>query len=1157
MGKRPSSRIDGPTAHRKRQRITIDAPAGEDVSSCDHLRSLLVLDQDLRKARHGLQSLKKLLDDIISDHANRRDKVCILQQYLDASKPRDAGEDAIYLRDIMDMWSFAVQVNDDGVMSSVAVVLALLLSVVSQSLQLVPHGLGLCQTLLQERQLKLLSKNLASDNRKAFIISPTLRLLREAVCLDGGAYAKAIVRAGTYTFTSLARNLELGSSGQGTEDAGKSSIRTNAVHFFLSCLKHVSSQGRKELLSQRHLFSRLTYFIKTDPPQVALAILDALQSHVLMDPKIPRGVKFRNFNTRTLLRLLALYGLPGGDSDEGNPVSDRAHDFLMYACTSPGAGILLPYRGLYPKESSDEQSDDIAARQVESKPGDSQAAHENRSLCVHNFAMSEFAAKLRPWASTKQSQLLLAMFTAAPELIAHYFHDNRFFTFEPKVSMTWVGYAAFLFDTISIPLRPSFGDSVRYADGPPPAAVLLDNILPPAITQKVLVRCFSPKSESDVTALFATKILVAALEKLVTTLEMLDPAQGRKEAKWSETARRLEDAFCQRVPEMKQIVLCYKGISKENSMHRTLASRLLLLYYRVIPRVALAASFDVSPLLTTVLKGLRQDGPEPGARQLSLIELEGLVTIASYSPGMRWFSRSEGPRREFSTSAFVALLQLLCGDDDHTPFRHLKEALASVAGESQLVSKSTGLKPLLATLQLTVTRVDTGDMELIWAFLDNCTGRCVASPIKYIEILETLSAERTDSPAAEEDDGSLSLLTLALVEQLPFAVKTGDKKSIKPLARFLSLYFNACYLWEGQGEVIKALHQQLRCTLSEIKVKMTALGETSDVTALKATESASDNNHDPSRVTDGQLKKPGELGLHQQLHGSPLDEGDAAVLAKCISKTLEDVIEDGWVVKLGRLLLSEHTHIRKEALTGILKVAARVKDSALEERSQIWLLLSELAESSRPQIESGPVPSAFVAFVMHALDVVQSPLHPLYPKLNRYLTRSPMWPPDKLPLAHDILHGEPSEDDKYYIEIAWLLDYLLDSLRTQRDMDVFHGKKWLEKLLALGSNPYLRTGLRTRLLKLVYRASCIQGGSTTLVTRFGILSWLRGQRAAADAADEAAVCEHLMRHVWDTCDRHRVSAWSHGGAQTLVQRVACQRRGAPIISSTFYDAQSQ
>ncbi|PFH62706.1 hypothetical protein XA68_12384 [Ophiocordyceps unilateralis] len=702
--------------------------------------------------------------------------------------------------------------------------------------------------------------------------------------------------------------------------------------------------------------------------------------------------------------------------------------------------------------------------------------------------------------------------------------------------MTWVGYAAFLFDTISIPLPPSFGDPVRYADAPPPTLVLLDNILPPAVTQKVLVRCFSLKS--DVTALFATKILVAALEKLATALKMHGSTQGCETAKWSEAARRLEDVFCQRVPEMKDIVQCYRGIPAENSMHKTLVSRLLLLYYRVIPRVALAANFDVSPLLSAVLQGLRQGESEPGVRKLSLIELESLVTIASYSPGMRWFSRPEGPRHESSTSAFVALLQLLCGGDGDTPFGHLREALASVAVEGQLVSETTGLIPLLAALQLTVGQIDTGDMEVVWDFLDNCIGRCVASPIKYIEMMETLLAEQTDTSPAE--DSSPSLLSLALVEQLPFAANSGEKRGLQPHALFLSLYFNACYLWEGHRHLLGALHRQLCRHLSSSKAKMVALGNESDMTALKAIESDVNRGQGSSRVTDGRQHAPGELALHQDLHVSPLDEGDATVLTKWISKRVEDVIEDGWAVKLVRLLLSEHTHIRKEALTSILKLAARLKDSSHEDYSQIWLLLSELAESCRTQVESGPVPSAFAAFVMHALEVLQNPLHPLYPKLNRYLTRSPVWPPDKLPLAHDILHGEPSEDDKYYTEIGWLLAYVLDSLRTQRDLNVLHGKKWFEKLLALGCNPYLRAGLRTRLLKIVYRATCIEAGSTTLVTRFGILSWLDAQRAACDSTDEAAVCQGLMCRVWHTCHQHRVSAWSHGGAQKLVDRAARQ-----------------
>ena len=111
----------------------------------------------------GLQSFKNLLDSIRSDDEGRPANLSILTEYLEDVKPRNATEDdAVYLSDIMEMWSFAVQVHDDNVTSSVAVVLALLLQISSGSLDLVPHGLGICRTLLLEQQLKSISKNLSA-----------------------------------------------------------------------------------------------------------------------------------------------------------------------------------------------------------------------------------------------------------------------------------------------------------------------------------------------------------------------------------------------------------------------------------------------------------------------------------------------------------------------------------------------------------------------------------------------------------------------------------------------------------------------------------------------------------------------------------------------------------------------------------------------------------------------------------------------------------------------------------------------------------------------------------------------------------------------------------------------------------------------------------
>jgi nucleolar pre-ribosomal-associated protein 1 len=47
------SEADGAAAFRKRQKITHEVPAGEDVYSGDQLRKLLSFDQDLHRARHG------------------------------------------------------------------------------------------------------------------------------------------------------------------------------------------------------------------------------------------------------------------------------------------------------------------------------------------------------------------------------------------------------------------------------------------------------------------------------------------------------------------------------------------------------------------------------------------------------------------------------------------------------------------------------------------------------------------------------------------------------------------------------------------------------------------------------------------------------------------------------------------------------------------------------------------------------------------------------------------------------------------------------------------------------------------------------------------------------------------------------------------------
>ena len=1084
---------------------------------------------------------------MLADETGRNDKLAILQDYLEAVKPRTDNEDALYLGEVMEMWSFAAQVHDEGVLSSVVVVLALLLQVLSDSLHLVPYGLRICQTLLLERHLKLISRNVTSEKSKAFIISPTLRVLREVVCFDGGAFAKQVVRARAYTFASLARNLETSYTGDDPEGYRRASVRTNAVRLLLACLRYLHSDGRKELLSQKDLVSSLTYMLKNDPPGLLVDIIDSLQSYALTDAKVAREVKFRAFNTKVLMRFLGLYTYthPGASADEKEIVAEKTHQFLLCACANPVAGVLYPYKGLYPKESDDEFSAISSKGRTVATNDDPWEGKLRDGVSVYNFALSEFIGKLKPWSSLKHCQLLVAIFKAAPELIADYFYNNRSFTFEPKLTMTWIGYATFLFDTMMLPLPPAFGDAARYAAMPPPISVLLDNIMPSPINQKILIRSLAPNSR--LTSHFATRILIAALDKLASAMMMLDTRSESQGDSWARASRRLVDSFCQRIPEMKEIVRCYKGIPAENILHKALASRLLQQYYEVIPQVALAANFDVSPLLASALKSFEDkhgdededEDEERETRKMRVMELENLVSIASYSPGMRWFAKADTRGDGKPLAPFTALLRLLSTGENGTALQQARQVLADVAVESQILTHTSGLRTVVRALRAARAASAQAPMDAIWSFLDNCISRCATSPIKYLDLMNNYLAKES-----EETEGVItSLINIAIVEQLPFAIKSSaaESEATAQVSQLVSLYLHATESAEAWGTLIRSLYDDAATQFTSAGMQFPKLG---DKKCLKALGKVSlEWDHERAKARDEAQSNSARDGinteaLEEMLHTPFPASQDTSALTKWVNKSPEDWVEDGWAAALVRLLGSEHVHIRKEALTAILKMAAQLKESSYEEKMQIWLLLSEFAESSRVQVDVSPVPSALIAFAAHAVDILKNPLHPLYPKVNGFLTRSPVWALEKLPLAHDILHGEPSEDDKYYTELTWLLTYLLDGLQTPFDLGVFHKKRWFEKILSLGSNPYLRSALRTRLLRLVYRSTCIDGGSSTLITRFGLLSWLDAQRTTCAVKDDAEVYAALMRRAWETCDQERVSSWSKGGVKDLVAKVS-------------------
>lgn len=1126
MSKRSSQVVaDGDQAYQKRQRIstvTKTTYTSVDIQSARQLKQTLAFDQDSGRSKHGIQSLKAFLDSFSVEDADNSARVIILKEYLESQKPADDEEkSAVFLSDIMQTWSFASQANDESLLSAVPAVLALLLKTLSNILEMAEHGLRLGRTILQKRQLELIARGLTSNKSKEHVISPVLRLLRELSIYDGGALAKQVFRSRDYTFKTLARNLSLKYTGDAVEDRRKPSVRTNALRFLLSIIKFLPTDAKRELLNQRDIVMGLTRDIRDDPPFVIRDILETLKSSVLLDDALPRDAKSKIVNATSLGRIAALYVYDQEDEEveKGKKAVDGiAHDFLMLACTSSNLGVLNRQNGFYPRGVDADEGHGVDADVGHIDLGLDSIEWMERfteKVPVRNTILSEFIQNLRPWSSLKQSELLLSILESAPELIASYFFTKKSFSLDPKLTATWIGYSAFVFSTLQLPIPKYFGHQERYARLPPPSSIVLESILPQPLTQKVFTRCLN--QQHNLIAFFAIQILSAAFNKIRGILKMYEEAAAASSSIWTQAAERLTDEFCQRVPSIKDVINTFRKLSDTELMQREAITKLLVLYYEVVPRVALDAKFDVSETLTKALQAIERSGLSKEDRALRIMELENLFQFSHFSPGMRWFVKAEG----LSVSPFMAMLKLSAEAPSGVPLLKLRSVLSSVVQENQIFQTETTVSALDTFIARLKDVQGTPNDKAIYEFLDDCVSRCAAKPIKYIFSLEELTSNPRDT---EKEQSAISLLLLSVAEQWPFLVKTGTD-ALKDVADFIARFLAASIKIGEDKRTIKSITKAMvdetpeKSSARKILDKSRKLVDEIEIPQPPRTATGKLG----AETTEGavSVKEKNEVDAMML---EVLPEEDYNALVKWVTKDVEEVIEGGHAAALIMLLSSEHFSVRKECLTNISKIAAKLKESSFEEKEQVWLLLCELVETSKKVINGEPLPTIISSFASHSVAVLCDPLHCLYPKINKFLAQGPTWQIDKIPLMYKVLEESPSLDDHHYSEVSWLLDFMLVGLRTPMDMGIFRKRRVFEKLFSLYNNPYIAQGLQEKILKLLFRATTIEGGSTTLITRFSSMTWVEVQVALGGGTP----LKVLMQRIIDSSDTQRIEGWKKG-----------------------------
>lgn len=510
---------------------------------------------------------------------------------------------------------------------------ALLVRICSHNEELKTCGAVLCKAILQPTYLKIVYRNLVSS--KDHVTSPTLRMLTEINRFDHGSICGLLHSAFDFTTKDITKNLEVrGGKGEtiiATDDLHRPSIRTTFVRFILSFFQHGSSSVKNEMLGQRAWISTIFKYLRIDSPLVVNDVLEVMSKKVLADKDIPRVTKTNVFHEWILGHIMALYSrtdtidVTGAGKNEAKTVAKASHEFLLNICTTPGNGVCFADSGWYPF-------------------GSDENGHKRRGAPkVYNRTLSSFILNIRAFADTLQQDLLLEIFKVCPELVADFFLSNSSFSFDPKLTSTWIGYCAFLSSTIQLPVPNNFGMG-ELSVIPPPSNVVIENVVPKPLSKATLTKCLL--HENPLIKFFVTRLLIFSFQKLRKVLCAIDDASTSMvdpSSNWTKARLDLAGEFCKRVPDVAVVVGLLNSSVKgrdqtQGKLQREASSRLLADYYELMPEVALAAKFDITIALASFLVDEDSVGGED--RGLKILEMCHLLSVAKDVADIKWWNKS-------------------------------------------------------------------------------------------------------------------------------------------------------------------------------------------------------------------------------------------------------------------------------------------------------------------------------------------------------------------------------------------------------------------------------------------------------------------------------------------------------------------------------------
>ncbi|KAJ6144965.1 hypothetical protein N7470_008860 [Penicillium chermesinum] len=1094
----------------KRRKLDEDSNVQNDslFTSPAQLRELLTFQQNGPAANKAIIHFKQFLLSIskAEKEADKAQRLHILKGYCDKqiTPAKEEGGDAVCFPDLIQTWSFGESSNQDTLLTSVPSVLAIFLRTISHELEFRDFGLALCKHLLQKDQLRLFNRGLTALKAKEHLISPCLRLLTEIVTFDGGAVARQVYQRRHITFKRLEVFLFLSKAQLEAreDDSQKSTLRRNAQNYLLANMRVQSTLEKSDILEQPKLMRAFLDNIRKDPRDMVMEIIKAIERDIVQDNSLPRKSKSKFFNRGTW-----------------RVIANEIHRVLMNVCKTPGLGVLLPESGWYPAGSDPENlpaEDDSCIELGLDSP--IYVDKFQKSIPVRNNTLSHLAQCLRPDMDSLQIELLVTIFRAAPELVADFFTKKVMFEADPKVTPSWMAESALLFSVVQLPVPTNCGFRDKEPLLPPPVSVAIENILPRPLTLKTTTRCLNMNTE--IVTLFAVRILTQAFNKLRAVLKILRADHGRAQLFWNQASSKLLAEFSRRCPSVKDVVLLFRRTPKEDLQQQEAVAEILTCYYEIMPDLALEENFDVSLVLVDVLKRLEDEDLSADDSELLLNQLQSVLRIAQQSASLRWWQKPAS----MQYSPFTSILRVLINTSDRDSSRRISVLLRTILGENSILQNPPkAFNALLSSME------DSGsDLHSQLIFFDNCVSRVAKKPVHYLDLVGSLA----DS---QEATATVSPLVSAIVEQWPFVVKAENQETQIAVSTWIAKLLGQLRAVGEDKKSLKAA-RDLLVEATETKKARSAFKKCFKDVEGEEADDKMDIDSDAHQTKKAENSTSVDL---DEIFGFMPSEGTSHnALHKWERDEIEEAVEQGRIAELMLCLSSEHEEVRRQAFSNIVRFMAKLKDSSYSDWRSVYILTGELLETVNSIGLEEPVPWIVTECASNCLSVLINPLHKVYGKVNKFLQKAPSWELEKLPSywIDKIFLQEPELDDGYFDEIDWLLNLFVKSLRSKADMEIFRRANVFERILALYQSPSLNDAARRKILHIVYRAAQV-GGSTTLITRAAIISWIQIQ-AAESEGKQTALLLALARTLYETADQERVDAWSGGTVERVLEELA-------------------